>query len=67
MALPQISQSPRAVRTKSHASSVSKVSGTTSSTETMADIAMLTVVCPVKYQWWPVPIRPPRKYRMPSR
>ena len=43
---------------KSQASSVSSVSGTTSSAEKQAARPMLSVPWPVKYQWWPVPTMP---------
>ena len=52
---------------KPEASSVSSVSGTTSSAEKQAARPMLSVPWPVKYQWWPVPTIPPVRKRMASR
>ena len=53
--------------TKSQASRVSSVRGTTSMAEKAEARPMLSVPWPVKYQWWPVPMIPPPRYRMASR
>ena len=52
---------------KSQASRVRSVRGTTSRAEKHAARPMLSVPWPVKYQWWPVPMIPPLRYRMASR
>lgn len=51
----------RVMLTKSHASSVRTVDGTTSRAEKTAERTILSSVWPVKYQWCPVPTMPPAK------